>query len=190
MKKSVIMIALAALFVMSACTTKKGLPEYDENQCGTKQRNPMKIENTTQVRNSTQVESAEPGSACDIEIPFDDPTFIRIMKGEIVPVKVCHGLGGEGGYTQDWSEDPELVRAYIDALGNLKLEEVLTDEEEFHYVADGINDYIFVLEDDTEVLISLDLNAYVVKDDKQYVFGYSEELHNLNELIRETEIEP
>ena len=202
MKKSVIIFGLAALLVMSACTTKEGLPNYGQDQGGTVPGTPMKIESASQVENSSQANSSEPGNGYDsdmpydsdfpydIEIAFDDPVFIQIMEGEIVPVKVCHGLGGEGGYTQDWSDDPNMVDEYIYVLRNLKLEEVITDKEEFHYVADGINDYIFEMDDGTQVLISMDLNAYVIKDDKQYVFGYSQELHDLNELISEVEYEP
>lgn len=195
MKKSVIIIGLAALLMMSACT-KKELPNYDQDLCETKPENsvtfksPTQVENSSQAGDSSKIESTKPGSTCDIETVFDDPVFIKIMEGEIVPVKVCHGLGGECGYTQDWSEDPEMIQAYIDALRNIKIKEVITDEEEFNYVADGINDYIFLLDDDTSILISMDLSAYVIKDDKQYVFEYSKELHDLNELISAAEFEP
>ena len=196
MKKSVIIFGLAALLVMSACTTKKGLPNYGQDQSGTVPGASMKIESPSQIEGSSQVNSSEPGNGYDsdmpydIEIAFDDPVFMQIMEGEIVPVKVCHGLGGEGGYTQDWSEDPNMIDEYIYVFRNLKLEEVITDEKDFNRVFDGINDYIFELEDGTQVLISMDLNAYVIKDDKQYVFGYSQELHDLNELISEVEYEP
>ena len=208
MKKSVILFGLAALLVMSACTTKKGLPNYGQDQSGTVLETPVKIEISSQVEDSSQGidssqgNSSEPGNGYDsdmpydsdipydIEIAFDDPVFMQIMEGEIVPVKVCHGLGGEGGYTQDWSDDPNMIDEYIYVFRNLKLEEVITDEKDFNRVFDGINDYIFELDDGTDVLISMDLNAYVTKDDTQYVFGYSQELHDLNELISEVEYEP
>ena len=202
MKKSVIIFGLAALLVMSACTTKKGLPNYGQDQGGTVQVTSVNIEQPSQVIDASLGNSSEPGNGYDsdmpydsdipydIEIAFDDPVFIQIIEGEIVPVKVCHGLGGEGGYTQDWSDDPNMIDEYIYVFRNLKLEEVITDEKDFNRVFDGINDYIFEMDDGTQVLISMDLNAYVIKDDKQYVFGYSQELHDLNELISEVEYEP
>ena len=202
MKKSVIIFGLAALLVMSACTTKKGLPNYGQDQDGTVPGTSVNIEQPSQGIDASQGLSSEPGNGYDsnmpydsdmpydIEIAFDDPVFIQIMEGEIAPVKVCHGLGGEGGYTQDWSDDPNMIDEYIYVFRNLKLEEVITDEKDFNRVFDGINDYIFEMDDGTQVLISMDLNAYVIKDDKQYVFGYSQELHDLNELISEVEYEP
>ncbi len=38
-------------------------------------------------------------------------------------------------------------------------------------------------EDGTEILISMDLNAYVKKDDKQYEFKYSDDLNALNKEL-------
>jgi len=87
----------------------------------------------------------------------------------------------------DASENPEIIQNYIEAFRNLKIKEIYTDEEEFTYTADGINDYIFTLEDGSEVLISLDLSKYTIKDGKQYVYEYSEELQELNKKIAEPE---
>ena len=39
-------------------------------------------------------------------------------------------------------------------------------------VMDAINDYIFILEDGKEVLISLDADAYVEKDGKKKLAKY------------------
>ena len=41
----------------------------------------------------------------------------------------------------------------------------------------------FCLEDGKIVSISMDHSAYVTKEDKQYVFEYSEELNELNKMI-------
>ena len=45
-------------------------------------------------------------------------------------------------------------------------------------------------DDDSSVMISLDLNTYVIKDGKQYIYEYSQELQDLNKMIAEAETEP
>ena len=207
-KKSAIVFGLTAVLLMTACTTKKGLPNLTERESGLPVESSMSVENPTPVESSISVESPTPVESSisvesptpvestkqeatyDIESVFDDPVIIQIMEGEIMPVEVRHGLGGEGGYSQDKSKDPEVIRAYIDAFRNLKIKEVKTDKNDFNYVMDAINDYIFILDEDSEVIISLDLNKYVIKDDKQYVFEHSKELSDLNELIAEVDPEP
>lgn len=42
----------------------------------------------------------------------------------------------------------------------------------------------------SSVMISLDLNTYVIKDGKQYIYEYSQELQDLNKMIAEAETEP
>ena len=114
---------------------------------------------------------------------FDNSQFVSIIEGEALPVEIRHGLGGEGGYEQWSSRDSEMISRYIDVLRGLEIKREITDENEFVYVADGINDYIFYLEDGTEILISMDLNAYVKKGDKQYEFKYSDDLNALNKKL-------
>ena len=126
----------------------------------------------------------------DIETAFDSEGFIQIIEGDITPVEIRHGLGGECGYSQDISQDPKIISAYIEAFRSFKLKEIIKDEDDFKYVADGINDYIFFFDDGSSVMISLDLNAYVIKDGKQYIYEYSQELHDLNKMIAEAETEP
>lgn len=118
----------------------------------------------------------------DIETAFDSKDFIKIIEGDITPVEIRHGFGGECGYSQDMSQDPKIISAYIEAFRNFKLKEIIKDEDDFKYVADGINDYIFFFDDGSSVMISLDLNAYVIKDGKQYIYEYSQELQDLNKM--------
>lgn len=161
MKKIVFIAATLALLPAFACTNPKGTLETVD---------PVKIESKTT-------------SAYDIEIPFDDPLFCQIIDGEVIPVEVTHGIGGEGGYFQYKSNDPAIIEDYIKAFRNLKIEETITNEDDFVYIFDGINDYIFRLDGGTEVPISMDLSAYVIKDGTQYVFEYSEELNKLNQML-------
>lgn len=114
---------------------------------------------------------------------FDNSQFMSIIDGEVLPVEIRHGLGGEGGYEQWSSRDSEMIDRYIDVLRGLEIKREITDKNGFVNVADAINDYIFCLDDGTEILISMDLNAYVKKDDKQYEFKYSDDLHALNKEL-------
>ena len=123
----------------------------------------------------------------DIETAFDSKDFIKIIEGDITPVEIRHGLGGEEGYSQDVTKDSKIISDYIDAFRNYKLKEIIKDEDDFHHVVDGINDYVFFFDDGSSVMISLELNSYVIKDGKQYVFEYSQELQDLNKMIAETE---
>ena len=118
-----------------------------------------------------------------ISYVFDNSQFVSIIEGEVLPVEIRHGLGGEGGYEQWSSRDSEMISRYIDVLRGLEIKREITDKNEFVFVADGINDYIFYLEDGTEILISMDLNAYVKKGDKQYEFKYSDDLNALNKEL-------
>ena len=121
----------------------------------------------------------------DIEIPFTDPVFVQIIEGEITPVEITHAEGGEGGYNGYTTTDPEIIQRYIEAFREYKLKEIYTDENDFNYICDGINDYIFTLDDGTQVLISLDLSKYTIQGDKQYEFEFNEKLSELNKLIQE-----
>ena len=119
----------------------------------------------------------------DIEQAFPDPDFCRIIEGEIVPIEVRYGIGGEEGYHGYSTKENSLIQKYIEAFRHLKLKEIVTDEDDFKYLVDAINDYAFCLEDGKIVSISMDHSAYVTKEDKQYVFEYSEELNELNKMI-------
>lgn len=121
----------------------------------------------------------------DIEIPFTNPVFVQIIEGEITPVEITHAEGGEGGYNGYTSTDPEIINRYIEAFREYKLKNIFTDEDDFVYICDGINDYIFTLDDGTQVLISLDLSKYTIQGDKQYEFEFNEKLSELNKVIQE-----
>ena len=83
----------------------------------------------------------------DIEQAFSDSVFCQIMDGEIVPIEIRYGVGGEQGYLQYTSKEKSMIQKYIVAFRHLKLKEIVTDEDDFKYLTDAINDYIFCLED-------------------------------------------
>ena len=124
-------------------------------------------------------------SKYDIEQVFGDPEFRQVIEGDTTPKEVRYGLGGEQGYQQYSSKDPEMIQNYIDALRKCKIKEIITDRNDFIYVADAINDYTFVLDDGKEILISIDSNVYVtdVDNEMQYVLEYNEKLNEMNKKI-------
>ena len=48
-----------------------------------------------------------------------------------------------------------MINKYIEALREFKIEKIVEDQNDFKYVADAVNDYIFYLEDGREFLISI-----------------------------------
>ena len=158
-KYSVFMVILILAIIGSGCTNR---------------------ENEAKLEKIEDVSVFETGY--DIEKVFPDPIFAQIVEGKIIPKEIRHGIGGEGGYIQYPSKDPEVINKYIEALKEFKIKEVIEDENEFKYTADAVNDYIFYLEDGRELLVSIDLNAYVIDMEKgiQYVLEFNKKLSDLN----------
>ena len=158
-KYSVFMVILILAIIGSGCTNR-------ENEAKSE-----KIEDVSVFE-----------TGYDIEKVFPDPIFAQIVEGKIIPKEIRHGVGGEGGYIQYPSKDSEVINKYIEALKEFKIKEVIEDENEFKYTADAVNDYIFYLEDGRELLVSIDLNAYVIDMEKgiQYVLEFNKKLSDLN----------
>ena len=165
-KTSIILVGLILAIVFSSCTKK-------ESEAAA-----VKTDGKVDVQNEY-----------DIEKVFPDPLFIQIMEGKITPVEIRHGFGGEGGYFQYPSKDPEIIQKYIEALREFKIKELIADKNDFVYVSDAVNDYIFYLDDGRQFLISIDFNTYVIDREKgiQYILEYNEKLHKLNQ---ENDIDP
>ena len=132
----------------------------------------------------THQESVSSYGNYPITYVFDYPQFVSIIEGKTLPVEVRYGFGGEGGYEQWSSSDSEMINRYIDVFRNMEIKREITDKEEFVNTVDAINDYTFCLKDGTEIQISIDLNKYAWKDDKQYEFVYSDDLNSLNKEIK------
>ncbi len=115
-----------------------------------------------------------------IEQVMENELFTKIIEGEVFPVQVKYGVGGEAGYVQWSSSDAEVVNAYIQAMRKVQIEQIITNPEEMYVVFDGVEDYIFVLEDGTEVVLGTDLTSYVNNGDVQYVLGETEALRSIS----------
>ena len=165
-KTSIILVGLILAIVFSSCTKK-------ESEAAA-----VKTDGKADVQNEY-----------DIEKVFPDPLFIQIMEGKITPVEIRHGFGGEEGYFQYPSKDPEIIQKYIEALREFRIKELIADKNDFVYVSDAVNDYIFYLDDGRQFLISIDFNTYVIDREKeiQYILEYNEKLHKLNQ---ENDIDP
>ena len=121
----------------------------------------------------------------DIEQVVDDTVFSDILVGKKAPVAFKYGIGGAGGYKQYSTEDSEMIDAYIEALKKIKVKEEITDKEDWIVVFDGIEDYIFVMEDGTEIVIGTYLSTYVCDSDVEYVLEHNEGLLVLNRILSE-----
>lgn len=159
MKKYSIFLVVLVLVICSGCTNRE-------------------IE-TKEVKT---VEKSDVQKKYDIEKVFPDPLFSEIVEEKIIPVEFRHGFGGEAGYFQYPSKDSEVIKKYIEALKEFRIEKIIEDKDQFVDVFDAVNDYIFILDDGREILISIDLNAYVIDREKgvQYVFEFNKKLSDLN----------
>lgn len=120
----------------------------------------------------------------EIEKVFHDNVFSSILKGENVPVEIKYGMGGEGGYEQYSTKDSKMINEYIEAFKEVKIKEVITNQDDMIVIFDGIEDYIFIMEDGTEIVIGTDCSTYVRDSDIEYVLENNEKLFELNKLIR------
>jgi len=115
---------------------------------------------------------------------FRNNDFSNILEGKKVPVEIQYGMGGEFGYKQWSTKDPKIINEYIEAFRDVKIKEVITNEDDMIFIFDGIEDYIFVMEDGSEIVIGTDCSTYVIDGDIQYVLENNEKLFELNELLR------
>lgn len=120
----------------------------------------------------------------EIEKVFHDNAFSSILKGENVPVEIKYGMGGEGGYEQYSTKDSKMINEYIEAFKEIKIKEVITNQDDMIIIFDGIEDYIFIMEDGTEIVIGTDCSTYVRDFDIEYVLENNEKLFELNKLIQ------
>ncbi|MCR4650463.1 MAG: hypothetical protein K5662_01775 [Lachnospiraceae bacterium] len=121
----------------------------------------------------------------EIERVFPDDTFISIIEGNTLPKEIVVGFGGENGYEQFSTKDPAMIDAYIRAFRNVIIEEEITDKDKMCYVADGVIDYIFMVDDDTEITIGTDLTEYITDRNRgiQFHLGNTEQFNNLNKKL-------
>ncbi len=120
----------------------------------------------------------------DIEKVFHDIAFSSIIEGENVPVEIKYGMGGEGGYRQYSTKDTKIINEYIEAFKEIKIKEAITNQDDMIVVHDGIEDYIFILEDGTEIVVGTDCSTYVRDSDIEYVLENNERLFELNKLLQ------
>ena len=122
----------------------------------------------------------------EIEEAVSDETFSSVMEGELTPVEIKFGIGGEGGYEQFSTTDAEMINEYIEAFRAVRIKKVITDKEDMFLVNDGIEDYSFIMDDGTKTGFGTDLSTYVMdrENNKQYVLENTDELDKLNDKIR------
>ena len=121
----------------------------------------------------------------EIERVFPDDTFISIIEGNTLPKEIVVGFGGENGYEKFSTKDPAMIDAYIRAFRNVIIEEEITDKDKMCYVADGVIDYIFIVDDDTKITIGTDLTEYITDRNRgiQFHLGNTEQFNDLNKKL-------
>ena len=122
----------------------------------------------------------------EIERVFPDDTFISIIEGNTLPKEIVVGFGGENGYEKFSTKDPAMIDAYISAFRNVIIEEEITDKDKMYYVADGVIDYTFIVDDDTKITIGTDLTEYITDRNRgiQFHLGNTEQFNDLNKKLR------
>ena len=123
----------------------------------------------------------------DIERVFTDDTFINIIEGEITPVEIVVGFGGENGYELFPTKDPAMIAEYINAFRDVKIEKEIDDKEKMIFIADGIIDFTFIMDDESRITIGTDLVQYVTDIDRgiQFHLNNTDPIIDLNNRIRE-----
>lgn len=123
----------------------------------------------------------------DIEKAFpEDESLKEILEGKTMPVSVTYGLGGEGGYEQFTSKDPELISELITTFREMKIQEEVTDRDKMIFFDDAIEDYIFVLDNGVQVMVTLDAGYVAYGENVQYLFESSKGLTKFKNEIRES----
>ncbi|MBR6256415.1 MAG: hypothetical protein IKR23_03470 [Lachnospiraceae bacterium] len=154
MKKTLIMIGMITLLMMSACAKNEGTDDtaYPDDR-GTLQDSQQQED----YKDDDYDDGCEDGNTVyDIERVYTDGSFSRIIEGEEVPVIVMYGLGGESGYVSAVSQDPDTINEFIEAFRDLRIQSVFSEDEDPGYVADGGEDIVFGMEDGSQVAVALD----------------------------------
>lgn len=146
------------------------------------------VENVADATKAEEPEEAEEESKFvldskykyPLEGIFKDETFSAILAGRQKPVQFIFGRGGEGGYEQFATNDGVMFRKFVEAFRKITVEDV-NPEGDSGYVMDGIYDYLFIMKDGSEIMITLDGGSYAHDDEGNvYVLGNSADLCNMN----------
>ncbi len=130
-----------------------------------------------------QLKDKDTEAKYDIEYVFPDDTFISIIEGEQIPTEIIVGFGGENGYEQYSTKDPDTINEYIEAFRAVHIEEEIDEQDKMISVADGVIDYKFVLEGDVKVTLGTDLSEYVTDRERGIQF-HLDNTNQLNDLNR------
>lgn len=124
----------------------------------------------------------------DIEAAVADSVFSDIIQGEVKPVKVVYGRGGEFGYEQFISTEETMIECILDGLRLFTVKEVV-DDGSVSYTADGNEDITFFLEDGTKSTVSIDNKNYIHTrenyTDVVYIFDNCNKLTSFEEMMVE-----
>lgn len=121
----------------------------------------------------------------DIEAAVADSGFSDIIQGEVKPVKVVYGRGGEGGYEQFISTEETMIECILDGLRLFTLDEIV-DDGSVSYTADGNEDITFFLEDGTKSTVTIDNKNLIHTDENVvYIFDNCDKLTSFENMMVE-----
>ena len=157
MKRTILMIAALAALMLSGCTDRAdSQPDVQTAAVTGEQTAAQSAETEPAAPSETTAPAETAAPEYDIETVFPDAMFVRIIEGDVTPVEVTYGQGGEQGYLTYSSQDPAMITDFIEGFRAIQISQEITDPEEAAYTADGINDFTFRLDDGSEVAVSLD----------------------------------
>ena len=157
--------------------------EYDEEKNGQSSAEYDEEKNGQSSAEYDEEKNGQSSVEYDIEKVFHNQKFSDVICGKTIPVEIKFGVGGEAGYIQYSTNDPEMIREYTEAFKEIQIKEEITSQEDRIVIFDGIEDYTFVFEDGTEICVSTYLSTYVNDSDIEYVLGNNEKLRQLNARI-------
>ena len=141
---------------------------------------------TTGHAQETTIDADDSQSAkYDMEKIYTDEAFRKIMEGEVSPVIVIYGLGGEGGYISATSKDPEVIKGFIEAFRDIKINRSTDNPDEMDYVMDGGEDIVFGLEDGSQVNLSLDGRNRIHANDVVYFLDNTQRLSDMCVMMQD-----
>lgn len=125
-----------------------------------------------------------------LEEVYDNPIFVSIIEGEILPQKIIYGCGGEFGFMEYETEEAEQIALYVEAIQDIEIKDRLTYPDDLSYTADANESITFVLKDGRMFTLDLDNQNKIHSTDEDgnpvvYVICENEFLMDLNQSFSE-----
>ena len=180
MKKAVIVFSLLTELIMGACAGKDGA---DLGSAGNERG---RIQNAQDIdEDYADDEDNETAGVYDMERIYNNDLFTKILQGEITPMTVLYGLGGEGGYVTAISQEQEIINGFIEAFRDVKICNTSHGSEGEVYVFDGGEDIVFGMEDGSQFNITMDGRRWIHVADVVFELDNTAKLSEMCVMMQE-----